>query len=654
MQDYIQEWKEVLRGAGRFHKVQLKKLVIQALDCAVNRNADDIEDEGTRDRILKKQTELQRWKSSLEKDESLQYSPEQDDYLRILNDDFSLKVKAKENKISVFEDLIPCLEEFIENEEESHGGIDHSVFDSQLRDRDKRKSLAEHFLEFASLDNRIDYLQRELMINEQRYRKTSPIWTLQAEVDRDRMEESLGFVRMIEGSTPLDYSLLFNRPIFEEPKWKLLHRDREGRLKYFCRVEEEKDKWERNILGNCERTWGVINQQLGDLGEVNTTSDALVCLQKVGSNLQKRASHHLKSNKYLLKAFQVNVGKHYELLQYYQLFEKRSRDGKEGEYEKKQLVIRPPQTLAELVGCKSRDHLSNYPGQLQYDNLLGNFCFFDQDQNLAQLYLYAAHVHTRLLGIWMKDEEGGEEMLGLVPMLMLRDKKGKKPWLYVEAPMVPAGLATQRVEFQGENIEVNFYQALIEIVGAYSVLHAGQPMPIAGCARKADAAYSSTLVPWIETLTEQFSTQKYPNKVSFGSATTAQKGIRKVTRPKYFESLELELPDYQKLLGFLQHLVVLKGSNLYEYNKLLTNTQSYLNDPDHGSKTLYDQWQEMSGEVDFIPIIKYLLLVHDMDQLDKGKEFTLREKMGEMWKRCKSGVRMYVKPVGKTGRRGRK
>ena len=244
----------------------------------------------------------------------------------------------------------------------------------------------------------------------------------------------------------------------------------------------------------------------------------------------------------------------------------------------------------------------------QFVNPTSKFCFFDPDQNIAQLYLYAAHQHTRLLGIWEVEAGGEIKPQGIVPLLMMRCQSNDSnlngiPFLYVEAPMIDVALSQKRVKLPNREIPVNFNDALIDIIGVYAGLqyaqpHYGEPFPLIGTGRKNDAEYSIPVYNFVEAAAFGFSTYKKLNPVAIRKVDTVRKKGRDMTYVLHDGTLYLELPEDAALLKHLQH-------HGYRFDTVLMNTQAFLEDEDRKKTILYDEWGIMKGKTKTVPIPEF-------------------------------------------------
>ena len=278
--------------------------------------------------------------------------------------------------------------------------------------------------------------------------------------------------------------------------------------------------------------------------------------------------------------------------------------------DKKKIEVRPLRNLDELY---------------QFVNPKSDFCFFDPDQNVAQLYLYAAHQHTRLLGIWKVETNGERKPQGIVPLLMMKCQSNDRhldgiPFLYVEAPMIHKDLSQKRVKLpNGET--PTFNDVLIDIIAVYTGLQCAQPhyepFPLIGTGRKDDAKYSGTVHRFVEAATSRFSSYKLLNQVTTKEIATVQKGPRKITDVEHDGTIYMQLPEDVALLKYLQD----RG---YRFNSVLMNTHAFLEDKERKKTILYDEWGVMRGNTKIVPIPDFFPVY---EELIHGREEKLTKVM---------------------------
>jgi len=234
-----------------------------------------------------------------------------------------------------------------------------------------------------------------------------------------------------------------------------------------------------------------------------------------------------------------------------------------------------------------------------------DFCFFNTNINIAQLYLYAAHQATQMLGIWeVGKEKGSAEPIGLVPLLrMWKHPKTEKermllpnpvPFLYAEALMIKSNFLETRVESSTGTTPI--YDALLDIVSVYATLQ--HCFPAIGSCRKDDSAYNTAVRNFIEAAAAR--SKKHgiiPNRVGTQSVHGLSGKTCDTTDPWFECYAYMGLEEDNNLLTYLQE----RG---YPFHTIMMFSQAFLNDdtirkkvgvPGIPRATLYKEWGVMKG-----------------------------------------------------------
>ncbi len=250
--------------------------------------------------------------------------------------------------------------------------------------------------------------------------------------------------------------------------------------------------------------------------------------------------------------------------------EKIARSGMSWSIEKGEwnYTIRPIQRLSELT---------------EFENASGNFCFFRPQENLAQLYLYAAHQSTQLLGIWKN-----EEPFGILPLLLMQTKEGFQV-LYLEAMMSLA--KTTALE---DEEKVMLVEGMLDLLPEYTALLRRDPYFCIGDSRKTGRQYDPLVKGLVDTAAQRFSNKikikeerKYPEPDGTSSA---------ITVANHDGLVDLELTEDRKLLSYLQQ-------HGYPFSSIFMFSQAFLQDKNWQKRRLWKEWGEMKGKSKVLPDI---------------------------------------------------
>ncbi len=230
------------------------------------------------------------------------------------------------------------------------------------------------------------------------------------------------------------------------------------------------------------------------------------------------------------------------------------------------------------------------------------FCFFNT--NVAQLYLYAAHEFTRLLGVW-SSQNGTETPVGVLPFLMLGDKK-HHPWLYLESAMLNEEILRTSVETTSHE-KMPFANALLDIIAVYAAIQVGNLFPVIGTTQKYSKLYGSTLKAFLCPAVSQFSSLSHTNTLELIASREEGKMLMAA---KHNGKVWLKLPNDKKLNAFLKengHSI----AYLFSYAFLQDETRkSYYTK--EGKRT---GWGEMKGETEFVPLLSYIPIFNEKCRL---------------------------------------
>ncbi len=248
------------------------------------------------------------------------------------------------------------------------------------------------------------------------------------------------------------------------------------------------------------------------------------------------------------------------------------------------ITVRPLQSLDELYAFMDPDN---------------RICFFDLDRNLTQLYLYAAHQQSRMLGMW--DASGKPK--ALIPMLMM-NMNGHLPVLSVEFPLlVEENFTHQRFKTRQDE-ETSLSEVLLDLVLVYSLLQVEKPLPVIGSCRRNDdnSSYKDSFRNSVVAAARGFDPPWYfifRNKVGTQQVDNTQRDKpRKCTTVRFDEEVRVELPEDQRLLAELH-------SKRYRFNTVLMHSQDFLDDKERNKTVLYGDWGAMKGTTHIIPIKEY-------------------------------------------------
>jgi len=271
--------------------------------------------------------------------------------------------------------------------------------------------------------------------------------------------------------------------------------------------------------------------------------------------------------------------------------------------DQKKIIIRPILSLEELDSFMNPD---------------SSFCFFDPDRNAVQLYLYAAHRYTRLLGVW---EEAGDttKPLGVCPfyLMYLRSSDvlvSDAPWLYLEAPMIECHDLEQTVTVtSGE--EVSLTEALYLTIASYAALQSGPrfplpPFPIIGTNRKDQGAYSAAVRTFLDLTSKHFTSPAYSNQVVDEPIPTSR-GVRAAMDLLHHGEAEFEVPEDKELLEYLQA----KG---YRFPTVLMSSQAFIKDGNRQKQNLYGDWGQMRGKANVVPFMEFYAVMEERLRLNRG------------------------------------
>lgn len=237
---------------------------------------------------------------------------------------------------------------------------------------------------------------------------------------------------------------------------------------------------------------------------------------------------------------------------------------------KKKYEIRPLKTIIELT---------------EFENALGTFCVFKPQVNLAQLYLYAAHQSTQLLGVWKN-----EEPFAILPLMLMKMKKGFQV-LYLEAVMS----LSKTSDLHPEDTSV-LLEGILDILPEYAALLRRDPYFLIGDCRKTGSEYDPLVKSFVETAATRFSDRiKIKEKFIY---LESNKIKRKVSVVNHDGSINLTLPEDQKLLGYLQQ-------HGYPFSSIFMFSQAFLQDKKWHKRRLWKEWGEMKGKSNVLPDVDF-------------------------------------------------
>ncbi len=263
------------------------------------------------------------------------------------------------------------------------------------------------------------------------------------------------------------------------------------------------------------------------------------------------------------------------------LLEKIARSGRSWsiEKEKSRYEIRPLKTFFELA---------------EFENAVGTFCFFKPQENLTQLYLYAAHQHTQLFGIWKN-----EEPLGLIP-LMLMKRKDDFPILYLEAPMSLINPCDLHPEDKSVLIE-----GILDILPEYAALLKMDPYYCIGDGRKTGSQYDPLIKSLVETAAARFNSKI---KITSKKKYPEPNGRRDLTLANHDGSVGLELLKDTRLLSYL-------SQHGYPFSSICMFWQAFLQDENWQNRRLWKEWGEMKGKSRILPDVTFhQYFVHHLEE----------------------------------------
>jgi hypothetical protein len=270
----------------------------------------------------------------------------------------------------------------------------------------------------------------------------------------------------------------------------------------------------------------------------------------------------------------------------------------------------------EISPITTMDEINTFRG------LDAPFCYFDTHQNHAQMYLYAAHHHTAMLGLWHTTDttpSTNRLPVGIIPVLLMQNEKTKPgtqqvqglPFLYVESVMLKTGWMDNLVK-TNEKI-TSLSDALIDVIASYTSLLAVEPYPLIGTCRKDDSKYSGTTNSLIDAASARWH-NLLSNKVGQRDILNPLNGrIRVATKPRFENSYYLSLVEDVLLLNYLQ-----QGG--YPFPTIVMDSHAFLNEYDlkknnrdnsPARKVLYGQWGEVKGWTSCISIPGYFDLQNE-------------------------------------------
>jgi len=231
----------------------------------------------------------------------------------------------------------------------------------------------------------------------------------------------------------------------------------------------------------------------------------------------------------------------------------------------------------------------------EFENGLGTFCFFKPQLNLTQLYLYAAHQSTQLLGIWKN-----EEPFGILPLLLMQMDEGFQV-LYLETAM--SLLEISYLSDEDKNVLV---EGSLDILPEYATLLRRDPYYLIGDCRKTGSEYDPIVKTLVETAAKRFSEKiKIEDKPIYPESGSIK---HKVTVPYYDAGMGLHLncdgliglhlPEDQQLLSYLQQ-------HGYPFSSIFMFSQAFLQDKKWQKRRLWKELGEMEGRSEVLPDVNF-------------------------------------------------